>query len=64
MNHIDGYKVTIIQTERWTLTRSIKQEVRIEPLTRANKNTATAATVSVLVEIRQDAGNHKAQDVD
>lgn len=64
MNHIDGYKVTIIQTERWMLTRSIKQEVRIEPLTRANKNTATAATVSVLVEVRQDAGNHKAQDVD
>ena len=54
MNHIDGYKVTIIQTERWTLTRSIKQEVRIEPLTWANKNTATAATVSVLVEVRQD----------
>lgn len=64
MNHIDGYKVTIIQTERWTLTRTVKRETRIEPIHRTNKNTATADTVTVLVEVRQDAGNHKAQDVD
>jgi len=64
MNHIDGYKVTIRQTVRWTLTRTIKREIEIEPIARTNKNTATAATVSVLVEVRQDAGNHKAQDVD
>lgn len=58
MKHTDGYKVTIIDTERWTLTRTIKREIRIEPEHRTNKNTETADTVTVLVEVRKGAGNH------
>ena len=63
MNHRTGFKVTVTETERWTLTRSVKREIKVEPL-RTNKNTTTAAPVIVLVEVRQDAGNHLAQDVD
>lgn len=65
MNHKDGYKVTIKDTERWTLTRSRRREILIEPFNpRTNKNTATATTIVVLLEVRQGTGNHKAQDVD
>ena len=64
MNHENGYKVTITITERLTITRSVKREIRIEPITRIKKNTTAAATAIVLIGVRQDAGNHKAQDID
>ena len=34
MNHRTGYKVTIIDTEQVTLTRTVKREIKIEPLQR------------------------------
>ena len=66
MNHRTGYKVTIVDTEQVTLTRTVKREIKIEPLQgRTNtKNTTTEAPVIVYVEVRQDAGTHITQDVD
>lgn len=66
MNHRTGYKVTIIDTEQVTLTRTVKREIKIEPLQRRTetKNTTTVPPVIVHVEVRQDAGTHVTQDVD
>ncbi|MDO4842596.1 MAG: hypothetical protein Q3982_07990 [Phoenicibacter congonensis] len=65
MNHRTGYKVTIIDTEQFTLTRTVKRKIKIEPLQRRTetKNTTTVPPVIVHVEVRQDAGNHVTQDV-
>ena len=65
MNHRIGFKVTITNTERWTLTRTVKREIKIEPLQGRTdtKNTITVPPVIVHVEVRQDAGTHIAQDV-
>ena len=66
MNHRTGYKVTIIDTEQVTLTRTVKREIKIEPLQRRTetKNTTTVPPVIVHVEVWQDAGTHVTQDVD
>lgn len=60
MNHRQGFKVTITVTERLTITRSVKQEIKVEPIADQQKNTATGATVTVFVLVGKDAGNHKA----
>lgn len=60
MNHEDGFRVTIIRTERLTITRTIKREIRIEPNASQQKNTKTGGSVNVFVAAGKDAGIIKA----